>query len=254
MEAKHIAIRHPHRASKKDDDFQPSSPTDHMLSPISRRLLRKNSKAKPDVSFEHWVPGEHVHVILGSSSKARKEILEQSEWEFTTISPNIDERAINCSDPFRLPVLIAKAKANAVIDSLEDKSVDTVVITCDQVVLFNGQVLGKPGNKREAYEMLKSYSGKSLQTISAVVATHIPSMRQCSETDIATVFWKLFTDDDVEDMVDNEDVLYSAGGFLVEDSTFSRAIERIDGDFNSVRGLPMKATARVVRTVLNTGI
>lgn len=241
--------------STKSSKFEPSSPTDNMLSPVSKRLLRRNSKIKPpEVSLDNWTPNDRIRCILGSSSRIRSEILQNAGWRFSVRSPDIDEKAVRCEDIMRLPVLIAKSKATAICDKLEDIDNETIVITCDQIILFHGAIREKPVDMSEAASFISSYSGESVQTITAVVATHLPSRRQSSETDIATVYWRDFSSEDIENMLLNEHVLESAGGFLIEDINFARAIERIVGDRDSVLGLPMRTTIRVVKSVLNPGI
>ena len=84
--------------SSSSSQFQPSSPTDRMMSPCSRKLMRKKSSihdsGASDVNFDFWSPPPCVQLVLGSSSKARGMILREMGWNFSTMSPDIDERAI----------------------------------------------------------------------------------------------------------------------------------------------------------------
>ena len=234
----------------------PSSPTDKLLSPCSRKLRRKQSKSQGSHDIEYWTPPADVQIILGSSSRERAEILDEIGWKYRVISPNIDERAVTCSDPFRLPVLIAKAKATSILGQLEGDRTPTVIITCDQIVLFQNEIRNKPEDETEARAFLESYQdGAIVQTISAVVATHVPSGRQSGEIDLCTVHWSGIPPSAIDNFLESKPGIYhSCGGFLIEDPDFVNCVDRIEGELDSIRGLPVKATKKVFRSVLTSDI
>lgn len=262
-------VTHPSGAVQKVkkkglNQFQPSSPTDRMLSPCSRKLMRKKSlPEETDAMIEAWAPPHNLDIILASSSKSRASILEELGWKFTTMSPNIDERKIQDDEEtenIRLPAVIAKAKASAIFERLKKQSsgVDakpsesSIIITSDQIVLFQGRIRGKPRDKEEAREFLMSYSeGEMCQTVTAVVATEFPSGRQSWEVDICTVHWTGIPSNAVDTLLQKEDVYYSCGGFLIEDDDFVKYVDKIEGSLDSIRGLPIKATKRAIYTVLS---
>ena len=114
-------------------------------------------------------------LILGSSSKNRQTILNLANWAHTVLVPNIDEKEIRDDDPYLLPVLIAKAKAAAILMRLDLTGEPFVLLTSDQIVLFGSEIREKPIDETEAFRFLSSYSNQEVSTISAVVATHYPS-------------------------------------------------------------------------------
>jgi septum formation protein len=87
------------------------------------------------------------------------------------------EKAIRCEDPLQLPILIAIAKASALLLRYTD-NMPRVIITCDQVVLFEGKIREKPVDDIEASYFLSSYSDKNVSTVSALCITHYPSLVQ----------------------------------------------------------------------------
>jgi len=227
-----------------------------LLSPCSKKLRRKRSKKISEDSIEYWNPPEDLEIILGSSSVARADILRELGWDFRCIHPSIDEKSVSCGDPFRLPVLIAKAKATSILGEVHGTTTPTVIITSDQIVLFEREVRGKPANEDEAREFLLSYQeGKIVQTVSAVVATHVPTGRQSAEVDISTIHWSGIPDDAVEHLLATKDMIYhSAGAFLIEDADFVQYVDCIEGELDSIRGLPIKATKRAIRSVVSSDI
>lgn len=146
------------------------------------------------------------------------------------------EKAVRSEDPMELPLLVAKAKATAVIEKL--KQIDTsivpsIVITMDQVVLFKDTIREKPESETEAVQFLSSYSDQMVSTISGVVVTHFPSMVQRSGVDVAKVYWKTISPQIVRKVVNKNEIYKSAGGFKIEDDDLNPLIRRIEGTESS---------------------
>lgn len=117
----------------------------------------------------------NLPIILGSSSSNRQFVLSRCGWHFDVMVPDIDEKAIRNPDPYLLPVIIAKAKATAILSRLDVSRGPFVLLTADQIVLYGSEVREKPINEAQAMEFLSSYSEREVSTVSAVVATHYPS-------------------------------------------------------------------------------
>lgn len=151
-----------------------------------------------------------------------------------------------------LPQLIAHAKADAIIDRLRQEGIvdEKIVLTADQVVLFEGQVREKPTSAEEARFFLSSYSNKSVSTISAVVVTHFPSGIRAANIDVATVYWDTIPNDVVMDVVARGATYDCAGGFRIEDEALNPLIASVDGTLDSIMGMPVQLTMRLVDEVV----
>lgn len=114
-------------------------------------------------------------ITLGSSSANRQRVLSLAGWKFEVLVPDIDEKAYRNDDPYQLPAIIAKAKATAILGRLSGNCEPFILLTADQVVLFQDEVREKPIDEKQAAYFLTSYSNQEVHTISAVVATHYPS-------------------------------------------------------------------------------
>jgi septum formation protein len=158
------------------------------------------------------------------------------------------EKAIRHEDPIEMPVLIAKAKADELIKrhNLYNLEKPALLITSDQIVLHKTTVREKPENRAEAVEFLASYSSDAVSTVSAVVVTHLPSGIQESGVDIATVYWKEIPDDVVMRVVDKGETMYCAGGFMIEDPDLNPLVKGVDRPVDSVMGLPVDLTKRLM--------
>lgn len=179
--------------------------------------------------------------------------MTHNKWEFDVLSPNIDEKSI-LGDPYELPLKIAKAKAEALMKRLAESNQydQCVLITSDSVVLFEGVVREKPRNREEAIDFLSSYSGKSVQTLSAVVVTEFPSGVQKSGTDIGVLHFDEITDDVVERVAEKGQVYNAAGGILIEDYDLGPLIHSIESTVDSIMGLPLELTRDLILAVLGS--
>ena len=173
-----------------------------------------------------------MKVILGSSSRNRRALVKHLNWELQ--SPDIDEKSIRCENPFELPLLIAKAKA-AVFPPQE-----ALLVTADQVVLFNGQVREKPRDEEQAFEFLMSYSKNFAQTINAIVVTDLKTGRQLSNVDVAVVAFGSITPDIAVDSVRQGECLTNAGGL---DPLLYTVVH---GDPTSVLGMNMRILKEMI--------
>jgi septum formation protein len=197
--------------------------------------------------------------------------MKQLGWEFRQISPDIDEKAIRTDDPYELPLIIALAKADAIVNKLreENSNQETLIITAgvivfllfsnsnaylqllhvDQIVLFQNEVREKPENEAMAIQYLSSYSNHHVSTLSAVVCTYYPSLLQAKGVDIATVHWGPINDEVVAKVIAKGEIYSSAGGFRIEDEDLVNHIMSIEGTVDSVFGLPVDLTIELINDV-----
>lgn len=117
----------------------------------------------------------NLPLTLGSSSSNRQTVLSLSGWNFEVAVPDIDEKSFRSNDPNLLPVIIAKAKATAILGRVSEDREPFILLTADQIVLYQDEIREKPMNEHQATYFLSSYSNHEVHTISAVVATHYPS-------------------------------------------------------------------------------
>ena len=110
-----------------------------------------------------------MKIVLGSASKRRQRILHEMGYEFDVMTADLDEKSIRHHDPKQLTLILAHAKADALLPRLTQ---DVLLITSDLVTVFEGKILEKPETKEEAIETLKSYGDRPIETVCAVVVTN----------------------------------------------------------------------------------
>lgn len=187
-----------------------------------------------------------MKIIIGSKSIYRQKILRDAGYTFEIMPANIDEKAIRSKDYTLLPLLIARAKAEALIPKIHEPA---FLITSDLVVICNGELREKPESIEHAYRYLKSYAQYPAQTYNAVVVTNTQTQVKAEGVDEATVFFKDIPNDVIHELIKKEIIMNAAGGFTIEDPLLSPYVDRVEGAEDSVLGLPMKLTEDLIKKV-----
>ncbi|XP_028760390.1 7-methyl-GTP pyrophosphatase isoform X2 [Neltuma alba] len=147
-------------------------------------------------------------IILGSSSKARKEILAEMGYEFTVVTADIDEKGIRRKKPEDLVIALAEAKADAIIqkllageNSLKEDTLATLLITADTVVVYQGTIREKPTSKEQAREYIKGYSGGNAAVVGSVLITNLKTGKRCGGWESAEVYFLEIPDEIIDAVV-----------------------------------------------------
>lgn len=178
-------------------------------------------------------------LLLASASQARHRLLEQAGIAHRIQVSGVDECSITHPDPAELVVLLAAAKATAVRQAL-DPSADAdvnAVLGCDSVLVFEGEVFGKPADAAEAafrWRRMASRSG-SLLTGHCLLSREGQEIRACVSTEVR---FAPLTDAEIRAYVDSGEPLHCAGGFALE-GRGGLCIEGLDGCYSNVIGLSL---------------
>lgn len=183
-------------------------------------------------------------MILASASPRRKEILENFGFSFKTIVKNIDETSDKTRAEEKI-LEIAEKKAKAAAIDFPDEN----VIGADTVVVVDGKILGKPKDKKEAFSMLKSLSGRNHEVITAFSFININKNISYSDYEITKVYFKNLTDDEINWYINTKEPMDKAGAYGIQGKG-AFFVEKIEGDFFSVMGFPL---GKFVRFLNKTG-
>ena len=191
-------------------------------------------------------------LILGSASFTRKLILKEMGINYQILVRPIDEKSLGDREtcrPQELVLHVAEAKMDHLVSEIESgrcnndlpdaSSLEMIVLTGDQVVTCNGQILEKPESIEEAKSFVAMYPKHPPSTVGSVVLMHLPSKTKVSGVDTATIYFKNDMSDTLVDrlLADGAPILSCAGGLMVEHELVKEHIERIDGTEDSVMGL-----------------
>ncbi|XP_007017548.2 PREDICTED: maf-like protein DDB_G0281937 isoform X3 [Theobroma cacao] len=194
-------------------------------------------------------------VILGSSSIARRKILAEMGYEFTLMSADIDEKGIRKETPEELVIALAEAKAEAILHRLPigdyiKEAEPTLLITSDQVVVYEGAVREKPANEKEAREYIKGYSSGHAATVGSVLVTNLKTGFRKGEWDRVEIYFHEIPDEVIEKLIEEGTVLHVAGGLLIEHPLIKPYVKQVVGTTDSVMGLPKALTEKLIKEAL----
>lgn len=180
-----------------------------------------------------------MEIILGSSSPVRAKILTEAGIPFSVMKPNIDEKAFgrDIKSADHLVIKLSLAKAEAI---LARKPAPGLLITSDQVVVSNEEILEKPDYPAEARMRLMSYHEYAPTTHTAVAVTDIKTRRQYYKVDTATVIFNQINKKAINKAIERGTIMNCCGAFDIDDPDLVPYIECINGERDSVLGLPLK--------------
>lgn len=175
-------------------------------------------------------------LILASASPRRRELLSSLGFSFTSTSLDVDESAwpadLRGED---IALYLAKLKAGAYNKTLQN---DEILITADTIVWCENKIYNKPVDFEDGKRMLRSLSGKMHQVFTAVCLRG--SSKTISFYDESRVFFKELSDAEIEFYLTEYKPFDKAGAYGVQDWLGYTGIERIEGSFYNVMGLPVK--------------
>ena len=190
-----------------------------------------------------------MRIILGSKSEGRSRVLKRMGVLFTVMSADIDEKAIRLSDPKELTLALARAKADALLPRITEPA---LLITSDQVVVYEGVIREKPESREQAIEFLESYREHPARCVTSVVVTNTATGARACGTDIAFIYFSWWYPEPViAEYVDSGDPFLHAGGFDHEHPMVAPWLLKIEGEKDSVTGLPWKLTQELMRQVMS---
>ena len=184
-------------------------------------------------------------LLLASASPARRRLLEQAAIPHRVRVSGIDEQTIQHPEPTALVQRLAEAKASAVHQQLDDSQI-TAVLGCDSVLVFDGEVFGKPLDTAQALERWRRMRGRwgDLHTGHCLLAGPAGPVRHKRILCVTTrVFFADLTDQEIEAYVASGEPLACAGGFALEGLGGS-VVERLEGCYSNVIGLSLPLLRR----------
>lgn len=186
-----------------------------------------------------------MKIILASASPRRQELLRYITPEFEVKPADVDETLPEGVPAEESAEFLAVRKAVHVAQL----NSESVVIGSDTVVIADGEILGKPADEADAERMLKMLSGKVHKVVTGVcIACGKKTFSFSEATDVK--FYKL-TDEEIREYIETGDPMDKAGAYGIQ-SDGCVLVEKIDGDFFAVMGLPVARLKRALKMFIDT--
>jgi len=179
-------------------------------------------------------------IILASKSPRRKQLLELAEIPFEIVAAGTDEHFPKNLPMEEIPVFIAKQKAIAVAKNQPHK----IVLAADTIVTIDNEVIGKPKDRNDAIRILQKLSGRMHRVITGV--SIVSEDKEEFFCDITEVNFYPLSNKQIEFYIDEYQPYDKAGAYAIQEWIGAIGIEKINGDFYNVMGLPV---SRVVQAL-----
>ncbi|MFP4448052.1 MAG: Maf family nucleotide pyrophosphatase [Bacteroidota bacterium] len=179
---------------------------------------------------------EKYRIVLGSQSPRRQYLLKELGLNFDVKLKHMEEEVYpEGLQKEEIPLYLAKNKAAAFDDELDNK---TIVITADTIVWNEGQVVQKPQDTKDAYNILKSLSGKIHQVYTGVCLRSLK--KQASFYALTDVYFKELTDKEIWFYINEFEPFDKAGSYGIQEWLGYIGVEKIEGSYFNVMGLPVQ--------------
>lgn len=179
-----------------------------------------------------------MKLVLASKSPRRSEILKNAGFDFVIRTADADETIAEGTNPEDAVVMLAARKAMAV-----ERNEDEVVLGADTIVVLDDKILGKPKDREDAFNMLRSLSGRVHSVFTGVCAiSDKGSITFAEETKVE--FYPL-TDEEINSYIDSNDCYDKAGAYGIQ-GLASKFIRGIKGDYFNVVGLPISSVYKKI--------
>ena len=187
---------------------------------------------------------KNYNVLLASGSKRRHELLNQLGVEFKIVNQEIEESFSHELKYSEITDYLAKKKSSLLIKSLKKND---LLITSDTIVWHKNRALGKPKNRDEAFEMIKTLENSSHEVITSICISTIKSQVIVNEKTI--VFFDNIDKNDLLYYTKTSDVLDRAGSYGIQDYIGHIGIKKIQGSYSNVLGFPTNLFVNTINSM-----
>ena len=181
-------------------------------------------------------------IYLASSSPRRAELLRQIGVEFRVLAVDIDESQLAAETPEQYVCRVAKAKAEAV-DKVADNS-DIPILAADTTIAIDGTIIGKPDGQKHCECILSKLSGRTHQVLTCVALRYQGTTKLVLSTN--QVQFRSLEQSEIEKYCSSEEPMGKAGAYAIQGKA-AIFVEKIEGSYSSVMGLPLFETAKILQ-------
>jgi len=183
-------------------------------------------------------------IYLASKSPRRKQLMELTDFEFVVMASNASESGTQNMNPKETVEYLSRVKAEAVYYKVLEND---IIIGSDTVVSYGNIILGKPKDKKDAYDMLKMLSGKthSVFTGVTIIKKGNPDIKKTFSSETKVEFYEL-TEKEIEDYIKTGEPYDKAGAYGIQEKG-ALFVKALQGDFFNVVGLPVAKLSKELK-------
>jgi nucleoside triphosphate pyrophosphatase len=192
-------------------------------------------------------------LILASNSPRRAEILSNAGFAFEMCSMNIDESPRPRESGQAHVLRLATAKAQAAARHIQRQRRAAIVVGADTVVLARGKIFGKPRDANDARRMLRLLSGRMHQVLTGVSIVRLSGGKELHHVESTRVHFVKLLSDDIETYIATGEPFDKAGAYGIQ-GIGGRFVDRLDGCYFNVMGLPLSRVSSMLRGLGYAGL
>ena len=186
------------------------------------------------------------HIILASASARRKDLMTKAEYDFEVVVSDVDES--NFPRGEFSAAQYAKALALAKAKDVAKNYPEALVIGADTVADFNGEIIGKPKDEKDAEAITKKLFNRPHKVVTGIAIVGLDSGIEIVESDTTVVYPKKLSDAQIAEHIEGGSWQGKAGAYAIQE-TGDKFVERIEGSITNVMGLPMELLERLLDSV-----
>lgn len=190
-----------------------------------------------------------MNIILASGSPRRREILANTNAKFDVLTSDVDERIFKFEEPTQLVLRLAFEKCM----DIAINNPESLVIGADTIVALDNEILGKPKNEDEAFDMLSKLSNREHQVITGMSIVNIENNKKIVDYTISNVKFKNLTDQDIRDYISTGECLDKAGSYGIQ-GYGALLVKEIQGDYFNIVGLPISKLSDILKSNFNINL
>lgn len=180
-------------------------------------------------------------IILASKSPRRKQLLESIKLNFEVVVSEFNEETVKEKNPQRLVEDVSRQKAKVVAE----KNKNAIIIAADTIVVLDREIIGKPISVKNAKEILQKLSNSKHLVITGFTVLDSKTKKSVTKSVISKVFFKNLTKKEINAYIKTGEPMDKAGAYGVQDRA-GAFIEKIEGDFFNVVGLPIFSVCKTL--------
>ncbi len=189
-----------------------------------------------------------IHFILASSSPRREALFAELKVPFQITAPTVEEVIRTDLTLIKALEFLAYQKAKSVADNLPTMTHHKIIISADTIVTLNQEILGKPQSQQHAIDMLSALGGNDCDVITAYcILDQLTGEFRCNSV-ITQLKFKQISADEIKAYVATGDPMDKAGAFGIQGHA-QKFIEKIDGDYDNVVGLPISDIKKTLESL-----
>ena len=174
-------------------------------------------------------------IYLASKSPRRRKLLTQLALKFKSFSVNLNEEIFDGEHPVKTVKRLALHKSDAAIQKIKSG----IVITADTIVVLNKEIIGKPKNEKDAFDILSRLSGKTHAVYTGFVICNVGTGRKIIDYEKTKVTFRKLLPEEIRNYIKTGSPMDKAGAYGIQDDFGAVFVEKINGCYYNVVGLPL---------------